>query len=45
MKNLDKHQKYKDEIMNQIKYYFTTTNDGNLAYHVDDIKENVTKKF
>jgi YfiH family protein len=29
--------------MNQIKYYFTTTNDGNLAYHVDDIKENVTK--
>ena len=29
--------------MNQIKYYFTTTNDGNLAYHVDDIKENVDK--
>ena len=29
--------------MNQIKYYFTTTNDGNLAYHVDDIEENVTK--
>jgi YfiH family protein len=29
--------------MNQIKYYFTTTNDGNLAYHVDDIKEDVTK--
>jgi len=29
--------------MNQIKYYFTTTNDGNLAYHVGDIKENVTK--
>ena len=29
--------------MNQIKYYFTTSNDGNLAYHVDDIKENVDK--
>ena len=29
--------------MNQIKYYFTTTNEGNLAYHVGDIKENVDK--
>ena len=29
--------------MNQIKYYFTTTDDGNLAYHVNDIKENVDK--
>lgn len=29
--------------MNQIKYYFTTTHDGNLAYHVNDIKENVDK--
>ena len=29
--------------MNQIKYYFTTTEDGNLAYHVNDIKENVDK--
>lgn len=29
--------------MNQIKYYFTTTLDGNLAYHVNDIKENVDK--
>jgi len=29
--------------MNQIKYYFTTSNDGNLAYHVPDIKENVDK--
>lgn len=29
--------------MNQIKYYFTTTHDGNLAYHVGDIKENVDK--
>lgn len=29
--------------MNQIKYYFTTSNDGNLAYHVGDIKENVDK--
>ena len=29
--------------MNQIKYYFTTTQDGNLAYHVGDIKENVDK--
>lgn len=29
--------------MNQIKYYFTTTDDGNLAYHVGDIKENVDK--
>ena len=30
--------------MNNIKYYFSTTNDGNLAYHVNDIKENVDKK-
>ena len=30
--------------MNQIKYYFTTSLDGNLAYHVPDIKENVDKK-
>ena len=29
--------------MNQIKYYFTTSHDGNLAYHVPDIKENVDK--
>ena len=29
--------------MNNIKYYFSTTNDGNLAYHVNDIKENVDK--
>ena len=29
--------------MNQIKYYFTTSDDGNLAYHVNDIKENVDK--
>ncbi len=29
--------------MNQIKYYFSTTQDGNLAYHVNDIKENVDK--
>ena len=29
--------------MNHIKYYFTTTEDGNLAYHVNDIKENVDK--
>lgn len=29
--------------MNQIKYYFSTTEDGNLAYHVNDIKENVDK--
>ena len=29
--------------MNQIKYYFTTSHDGNLAYHVNDIKENVDK--
>ncbi len=29
--------------MNQIKYYFTTTHDGNLAYYVGDIKENVDK--
>ena len=29
--------------MNQVKYYFSTTNDGNLAYHVNDIKENVDK--
>ena len=27
--------------MNQIKYYFSTIEDGNLAYHVNDIKENV----
>ena len=27
--------------MNQIKYYFTTIEDGNLAYHVNDVKENV----
>lgn len=27
--------------MNQIKYYFSTSQDGNLAYHVNDIKENV----
>ena len=29
--------------MNQIKYYFSTSEDGNLAYHVNDIKENVDK--
>lgn len=29
--------------MNQIKYYFTNIEDGNLAYHVNDIKENVDK--
>lgn len=29
--------------MNQIKYYFSTSEDGNLAYHVKDIKENVDK--
>uniref|UniRef100_UPI004047900C laccase domain-containing protein n=1 Tax=Aliarcobacter sp. TaxID=2321116 RepID=UPI004047900C len=29
--------------MNHIKYYFTTIEDGNLAYHVNDIKENVDK--
>ena len=29
--------------MNNIKYYFSTTDDGNLAYHVNDIKENVDK--
>lgn len=29
--------------MNQIKYYFSTTEDGNLAYHVNDVKENVDK--
>jgi len=29
--------------MNNIKYYFSTTQDGNLAYHVNDIKENVDK--
>jgi YfiH family protein len=27
--------------MNQIKYYFSTIEDGNLAYHVNDVKENV----
>lgn len=26
-----------------IKYFFSDTNDGNLAYHVGDIKENVDK--
>ena len=29
--------------MNKIDYYFTNTEDGNLAYHVGDIKENVDK--
>ncbi len=29
--------------MNKILKVFTTTQDGNLAYHVDDIKENVDK--
>ena len=29
--------------MNQVKYYFSTRHDGNLAYHVNDIKENVDK--
>jgi hypothetical protein len=29
--------------MNKIKYYFSTTDDGNLAYHVNDLKENVDK--
>ena len=29
--------------MNQVKYYFSTTKDGNLAYHVNDLKENVDK--
>lgn len=29
--------------MNQVKYYFTTKKDGNLAYHVDEFKENVQK--
>lgn len=29
--------------MNKIKYYFSTTDDGNLAYHVNDIKESVDK--
>ena len=29
--------------MNNIKHYFTNTNHGNLAYHVNDIKENVDK--
>lgn len=29
--------------MNKIKYYFSTTQDGNLAYHVNDLKENVDK--
>lgn len=29
--------------MNKIKYYFSSTKDGNLAYHVKDIKENVDK--
>ncbi|MDY0052985.1 MAG: peptidoglycan editing factor PgeF [Aliarcobacter sp.] len=31
--------------MNNIKYYFSTTNDGNLAYHVNDKKENVDKNI
>ena len=26
-----------------IKYFFSDTNDGNLAYHVLDFKENVDK--
>lgn len=29
--------------MNQVKYYFTTTKDGNIAYHVGDLKQNVDK--
>ena len=29
--------------MNKINYYFTTIKDGNLAYHVKDLKENVDK--
>ena len=29
--------------MNQVKYYFSTTEDGNLSYLVDDLKQNVDK--
>ena len=29
--------------MNQIKYYFSTAKDGNLAYHVNDLVQNVDK--
>ena len=29
--------------MNQIKYYFSTVKDGNLAYHVNDLVQNVNK--
>lgn len=29
--------------MKKIKYYFTDINDGNMAYHVEDLKENVDK--
>ena len=29
--------------MNQVKYYFSTTEDGNLSYLVDDLKQNVGK--
>ncbi len=29
--------------MNNIKHYFSTIDDGNIAYHVNDIKENVDK--
>lgn len=29
--------------MNQVKYYFSTTEDGNLSYLVDDLKQNVNK--
>ncbi len=29
--------------MNKIKYFFTSIEDGNLAYHTDDKKENVDK--
>jgi hypothetical protein len=29
--------------MNQVKYYFSTIEDGNLSYLVDDLKQNVDK--
>ena len=29
--------------MNQVKFYFSTTEDGNLSYLVDDLKQNVDK--
>ena len=30
--------------MNQVKYYFSTTEDGNLSYLVDDLKQNVDNR-